>query len=239
VLPRAAGGRVDEEGPPGNPVRVLSANVLGGSVPAPRLVGLARRERADVLAVQELTPELDARLRRAFAHRVADPRADYTGTGIYSRFPLKRVPSPRGTEAAMSAAVAREPSGLRFTVVSVHPPPPVRSRLARWRRDLRALPPAARSGPPLVLAGDFNATLDHAELRRLLDTGYADAAAETGDGLATTWRTGRLLPPPVTIDHVLAERPVEARRVDVHDLPPSDHRAVLAELILRRPRGAP
>ena len=52
-------------------------------------------------------------------------------------------------------------------------------RCGRWRGDLRALPPATPDGPLRILAGDFNATLDHAELRRLLDTGYEDAAARS------------------------------------------------------------
>ena len=36
----------------------------------------------------------------------------------------------------------------------------------QWRADLRALPPATPDGRLRILAGDFNATLDHAELRR-------------------------------------------------------------------------
>ena len=31
-----------------------------------------------------------------------------------------------------------------------------------------------------ILAGDFNATLDHAELRRLIGRGYHDAAEQAG-----------------------------------------------------------
>ena len=71
--------------------------------------------------------------------------------------------------------------------------------------DLRALPPATPDGRLRILAGDFNATLDHAELRRILDTGYQDAAAQVGAGLHGTWPRDRAFPPPVTIDHVLAD----------------------------------
>jgi len=38
--------------------------------------------------------------------------------------------------------------------------------------------------------------------------------------------------PRVTIDHVLADRRVGVRRVDVRPLPGGDHRAVFAELVL-------
>ena len=103
-----------------------------------------------------------------------------------------------------------------------------------WRDDLRALPPATPRGDVRILAGDFNATLDHAELRRVLDRGYADAADTVGHGLRATWPSDRRFPPPVTIDHVLADERCGVRDLEVIDVPGSDHRAVLAELVLPR-----
>jgi endonuclease/exonuclease/phosphatase family metal-dependent hydrolase len=102
----------------------------------------------------------------------------------------------------------------------------------RWRRDLRALP-ASGSGPPRLLAGDFNATLDHAELRRLLDRGYRDAAEQAGVALRPTWPGDRaLIPTVVTIDHVLADRRIRVISVRTVAIPGSDHRGVLADLLL-------
>jgi endonuclease/exonuclease/phosphatase (EEP) superfamily protein YafD len=120
-------------------------------------------------------------------------------------------------------------------VAAVHPPPPIRRTMRFWRDDLRAMPPATPEGSLRILAGDFNATLDHAELRRLLDTGYADAADEVGAGLKGTWPRGRRFPPPVAIDHVLADTRIGVRRFEVHAITGTDHRAVLADLVL--PRG--
>jgi endonuclease/exonuclease/phosphatase (EEP) superfamily protein YafD len=120
-------------------------------------------------------------------------------------------------------------------VAAVHPPPPLRRALKWWRGDLRALPPATPDGPLRILAGDFNATLDHAELRRLLDTGYVDAAAEVGAGLKGTWPHGRRFPPPVAIDHVLVDSRAGVNAFSVHAISGTDHRAVFAELVL--PRG--
>jgi endonuclease/exonuclease/phosphatase family metal-dependent hydrolase len=97
---------------------------------------------------------------------------------------------------------------------------------------LRELPGAGAPRPLRVLLGDFNATLDHHELRRILDRGYADAADATGDGLRTTWPAGRRFPPEITIDHVLADRRIAPRDVTVHLVPRSDHRAVVAVLEL-------
>ena len=68
----------------------------------------------------------------------------------------------------------------------------------------------------------------------MVDSGYEDAAAETGTGLRATWPAGRRFPPPVTIDHVLADARCGVRSARVLDVPRSDHRAVLAELELPR-----
>ena len=97
-------------------------------------------------------------------------------------------------------------------------------------RDLRALPPAPPRGPLQLLAGDFNSTLDHHELRKLVDRGYRDAAEAVGAGFSPTWQGHRA--PPVTIDHVLVPERVGVLGVEVHELPRSDHRAVLGVLAL-------
>ncbi|MFC7715070.1 hypothetical protein [Nonomuraea recticatena] len=69
-------------------------------------------------------------------------------------------------------------------------------------------------------------------MRDLLGKGYIDAAEAVGKGLTPTWPHGRLLPPLITIDHVLADRRVGVARVEVRDVPRTDHRAVFAELRL-------
>jgi endonuclease/exonuclease/phosphatase family metal-dependent hydrolase len=82
-----------------------------------------------------------------------------------------------------------------------------------------------------VLAGDFNATLDHALFRSVLRLGYADAALQAGNALAPTWGpAGRLAL--ITIDHVLVDRRCAVLASSVHAVPGSDHRAVFAEVRL-------
>jgi endonuclease/exonuclease/phosphatase family metal-dependent hydrolase len=95
-------------------------------------------------------------------------------------------------------------------------------------------PHADPGGPARILLGDFNATLDHAELRDLVSHGYRDAAAAAGKGLVPTWGPyhGPRRYPPITIDHVLVDRRIGVREVRVHRIPGTDHRAVLAWLTL-------
>src|SRR5262249_4556627 len=73
---------------------------------------------------------------------------------------------------------------------------------------------------------------DHAALRRVIASGYRDAAADRGAGLAPTWPFQGWWAPWVTIDHVLVDRRVEVAACATRVLHGSDHRAVLAELLL-------
>jgi endonuclease/exonuclease/phosphatase (EEP) superfamily protein YafD len=240
VAPRALGGPSSPDGAPGPRLRVLTANLQLGEASAPGIVALVRSTRADVLALQELTPDAVQRLDAAGLGEVMpyfrlSARQGGDGTGVYSRLRLDDGDSPSGTTVVMIAARPRIPGAPPVEVTAVHSAAPTRVRVGEWRRDLRALPPAS-SSPLHILSGDFNATLDHDELRRVIGTGYVDAAAQVGEGLRATWPAGRRIPPPVTIDHVLADERIGVRAVAVHPIPGSDHRAVFAELQL--PKGS-
>jgi endonuclease/exonuclease/phosphatase (EEP) superfamily protein YafD len=230
VVPRALPRPSPAQGSTSAPqLRVLSANVLHGSVTPEHIVALVRRERVDLLSIQELTPRLAVLLYRAglndlLPHWVLEPRHGARGTGLYARLPLTRLAPIAGSVHVQARATLQLPGGRPVEVVAVHVAPPVPSRVAGWRDDLQALPPA--NGARL-LAGDFNATLDHRELRGLLDRGYRDAAAARGGGWRATWPARRRLPG-VAIDHVLVDETWAIDDYDVLSMPASDHRAVLA-----------
>jgi endonuclease/exonuclease/phosphatase family metal-dependent hydrolase len=121
-------------------------------------------------------------------------------------------------------------------VTAVHPPPPTSPGAVRdWRTDLGGMPASGGSAVRMLL-GDFNATLDHHQLRDLIDRGYRDAADAAGAGLTPTWSSDRfpLLPieVPLAIDHLLVDERIGISEVEVHELPGSDHRAVTGELFL-------
>jgi endonuclease/exonuclease/phosphatase (EEP) superfamily protein YafD len=220
-------------------LRVITANLLHGRGSAEAVVSLARRRSADVLFLQELTETAVSRLKQAgLTDLLAHEKTDFAlGRGLYARFPLAEGLRAGPAGAAQLTARLELPGGQRADLVCVHAPKPAGSRasVARWREELAALPPPAASpaDPPRVLAGDFNATVDHASLRRLLRLGHADAACQLGHGLIPTWGpepAGR--PALLTIDHVLVDPRCAVREVVVHPLPGSDHRAVYAEFRL-------
>ncbi|MFF5072009.1 endonuclease/exonuclease/phosphatase family protein [Micromonospora olivasterospora] len=226
----------------GPTLRLLTANLLAGAADAPALVDLVRARRVDVLAVQEFTPgaaaELDQLgLAALLPHRQLNPQVGTPGSGLYARFPLTDggVRLNRGGWGfSQTYGTVTPPGGPPVRVESAHPAAPYAvDQVGPWRTDLAAQPPATPDAGLRVLAGDFNATLDHAPLRALLATGYVDAADAVGAGLVGTWGPYDGDPiPPVTIDHVLVDRRIAVRTVAVCPLPGSDHRAVFAELRL-------
>jgi endonuclease/exonuclease/phosphatase (EEP) superfamily protein YafD len=235
VLPRAIGA--GEPAAAGPTLRVLTANLLFSRADPEHVVDLVRRNRVDVLGVQELNQDGVEALEQAglgavLPYHVLDPRWGPAGTGLYSRYPLRATAPVPGTEMAMPQAELTLPGGRVVALTAVHPPPPFsRPNLRTWKHDLGALPPASRRGLTRILIGDFNATLDHARLREVLARGYADVADRAGKGLVLTWGIAKY-GPPLTLDHIMVDKRVAVGRVDIYHLPGSDHRAVFAELRL-------
>jgi endonuclease/exonuclease/phosphatase (EEP) superfamily protein YafD len=236
VLPRAIGdGTVDPEGR--ETLTVLSANVYFGKADAEALVGLVERYDPDLLSLQELTPKFARALRRAGIDRrlpnaILETHSGASGGGLFSRLPIRKLGGRQPFFFRMPRAALQLPDGRLVRVVGVHPFPPGRGNDDLWSEALESLP-AAGDGPPWVLVGDFNATLDISELRDLLDRGYRDAGAVAGEGLVPTWpNADHDVPPVITIDHVLADSRLGIVDYGVDDLPDSDHRPVHAELVL-------
>ncbi|YCK40747.1 endonuclease/exonuclease/phosphatase family protein [Actinomadura sp. ATCC 39365] len=233
VLPRA----LPDPAPAGRgaPLRVLAANLLVGRADATDLAGLVRSLRPDVLTLQEFTPLAERRLeaaglRELLPYAVTRPAEGAGGSAVYARHPLAAGELIESGGFGQATAVLKHPGGARVEIVSVHPCAPKRmGRLPCWLAGLDRLP---RGGGRLrVLAGDFNATLDHLPLRELLAAGYRDAADAMGRGLSTTWGGWGPLPG-VAIDHVLAGDRMEVRDFRVLAPVGSDHRPVYAELLL-------
>jgi endonuclease/exonuclease/phosphatase (EEP) superfamily protein YafD len=240
LVPRAVADRPPPSAT-GVRLRVLSANIAGNPAAARAVLRQLKDWKPDIVSFLELPPQAVAAydaagIRSAFPHRVLRPLPGFTGTGLYSRLPLQRLPPPPGTRFGIAAARVGLPRAAPLEALSVHVPAPTSpGRTGHWRHDMRALPGARSPGPVRVLAGDFNATLDHAELRRVMDRGYRDAAERAGVALRPTWPAGRtLLPTLVTIDHVLADRRIRVLSARSVPISGSDHRGILAELLVPR-----
>lgn len=229
-------GKTTEAG--GTPVadlRVLTSNVKFGHG-TESLIGTIERQRPDLVFVQECEYGCSEALEKAFAddtypYRQAVEGAGSDGSVILSKYPLKGTAGVKGT-MGMPGAVA-DVKGHEVRLQLAHPMPPLPGQLGLWRSELGALRTyAAGAEGPTILAGDFNASQDHAVFRRILDTGLRDAARLAGESRTPTWpaRTSPALG--AQIDHVLVSRQFTSRKATFLDVKDSDHRAVLVELTL-------
>ncbi|HVT70406.1 MAG TPA: endonuclease/exonuclease/phosphatase family protein, partial [Trebonia sp.] len=218
-------------------LRVLTVNLFFGRADAEIVVARVRQLGADVLFLQELTEDAVTRLKQAgledlMPHSQLEIRGGSAGSGIYSRYPLGDGPAVPPIRMAQPTALVRLPSGDEVELVCVHPAPPAprqKGGAARWREELAALP--APGERPRVLAGDFNATLDHAAFRDVLRRGYDDAALVTGTALTRTWGIPERRPV-LTLDHVLVDRSCAVLACATYFVPRTDHRALFAEIQL-------
>ncbi|UJA19035.1 endonuclease/exonuclease/phosphatase family protein [Thermoleophilia bacterium SCSIO 60948] len=237
VVPRQVSGSSDVAG---MEVRVLSLNLEFGRADPRAVIDLIERERPDVVSLQEIDAPAAEALERGgidelLAHSERNVSAGAGGTAIWSTHPLEPLPgvAPAILDEPQARALIRLPGGARLDTTAVHVRPPVHaSWTPRWIDGLAALPPASRQPTTFsLLAGDFNATLDHAQLRDVIDRGYVDAADADGAGLAPTWPVGSVYPP-VTIDHLLVSERAGVSGYGTASVDGTDHRAVFATLTL-------
>ncbi|RZU33853.1 endonuclease/exonuclease/phosphatase family protein [Blastococcus saxobsidens] len=225
----------------GERLRVATVSLRKGLVAAEPVLELVRLYDVDLLAVQELTPEAERRLREAGLDRLLPHAAviparsgsvPSASGAVWSRLPLTACAAVPGEYEQPTVRVAAG-AGSAVELVSVHSAPPATgpSSVRAWTSDLAALP-APVPGVLRVLAGDFNATPDHGAWRSLLRRGYVDAARATGRGAEWTWRPLRLPLPRMALDHVLVDPRIAVAGCRFVPVRGSDHRSVVADLVL-------
>lgn len=227
----------DPGGPPLAVLRVLTSNVEFGRG-APALVPRIRDRRPDVVFIEECEftcqATLEADFATAYPYRQAVRAAGSHGSLVLSRYPLRPSAGVPGT-MGMPGALA-DVHGHAVRLQLAHPMPPLPGQVGLWRRELGRLRAfaAADPGTPTILAGDFNATQDHAAFRRILDTGLTDAAPLAGHDHAASWpaRTASVIG--AQIDHVLLSADFTATDARFLRVSGSDHRALVVDVTLHR-----
>ncbi len=122
--------------------------------------------------------------------------------------------------------------GVRL--VGVHTAPPVPGLMGAWRDDLRTVRAEASSAQePILLVGDFNATLRHGAMADL--SGIDDAASAMGK-VEGTWPVGMSPVLSAPIDHVLVSDSIDVVDFQTVRVGDGDHRAVYAELVISSTR---
>ncbi|WP_393097943.1 endonuclease/exonuclease/phosphatase family protein [Streptomyces sp. LN325] len=230
--------------PVGSPVaelRVLASNVQFGRG-TPALIAAVRRERPAIVFVEECEHVCSRALRDAFQradgpypYRESVEGAGSDGSVIMSRFPLTKAAGIRAT-MGMPGAVA-DVDGHPVRLQLAHPEPPLPGQVGLWRHELGELRAyaAADQATPTLIAGDFNASQDHAAFRHLLDTGLRDGSRLAGSPRTPSWPARTTPALGAQIDHVLGSEEFSATGAAFLTVAGSDHRALLVDLTLHQP----
>jgi len=196
----------------------------------------------DVLVLLEVTRDRLGELRSTGLTDVLPHAAGVEGDSNDQTIVLRRFrvassePVPGGAGHSLVVDLASDAGRVRL--VAAHPRPPYLTDV--WRSDhaqLLAALSAFAIGEPTIVAGDFNATLAHAPMRRILGLGYDDAVDQVGGGWSPTWpagghqrRFGIDVPAFAPIDHVLTSPGLVVTSARAFDVDGADHRAVLASV---------
>lgn len=235
----------ETRGPAG--LTVVSWNTLGGATGSAAIAKLALESDADILTLPETNRAtglevanlMKAAGRPMFLHTVAfDQISKARSTSVLTSVDLGgyHVDAKTGSTTTLPSVVLEPDNGQGPRIVAAHPVSPVPAELRNWNADLAWLSSAC-DAPNVIMAGDFNSTLDH--LTGLgVDSKHSlgrctDAAALTRNAAVGTWPTTlpALLGAP--IDHVMVTdgwRVTGMKVVQNLDNAGSDHRPIVVQL---------
>ena len=230
---------------------VLSWNTLGDSPGAAEIAKLALAEHADIVTLPETSAEAAAAAAQLMAQagspmhelhvsfdKIAKSRT--TSLLISAKLGSYRVDTGHGSTKTLPSVIAVPVNGDGPTIVAAHAVAPVPGEMANWRQGLDWLAERCRAGSDVIMAGDFNSTLDHyAGLGAQTATGEGDlgachdgARAESSAAVGT-WPTSLPAQLGAPIDHVMASQGwtfVGFRVIGSEDGAGSDHRPILAQV---------
>lgn len=230
-------------------IRVMTWNTAGAATDPHLIAQTAIAMRADVVALPETTIEAGEAVAIAmremgspmWAHHEAYPGWAANSTTLLISPDLGDYAVVESTSGETSntttvpSVVAMPVDGAGPTIVAAHALAPRPDDMTEWRDSLTWLADQCAS-ENVIMAGDFNATIDNMDRLGIADADLghcSDAATVTGTGGIGTWSTAwpRLLGTP--IDHVLATDawiPTGSVVVGSLDDSGSDHRPLVVQL---------
>ncbi|GAA3107119.1 endonuclease/exonuclease/phosphatase (EEP) superfamily protein YafD [Kribbella aluminosa] len=228
--PAPAGSRV---------LTIMVANVFGGGARATDVAQLIRDRKPDLVSLPEAQADVREKIRALL------PDQQYKG---YTDQPSSAAPSATSvlvSPALGGVAFASEP-GTTFgnivvtggnlgavRLIAYHGYPPLPDAVATWAHDLLKVREWCSQDPPTVIAGDYNATVDHAYLRSALGGYCRSVGPSVGGGLDGTWPADQPAVLRTQIDHVVVTRQFEPGTFTTYSIHGTDHRAVVATIALK------
>jgi endonuclease/exonuclease/phosphatase family metal-dependent hydrolase len=230
--------------------RILTWNVLWTNRDHPETAQFIRETAADVVFLQEVTPELEARLRldlaSLYSGMVFSSARSGRGYAILSRYPVignRHLANPQGGPPACWAEL-RTPAG-RLQVLNLHLTNP-RVLVGSWfdkiksyattagvrLKEVRNFCDALKTGVPAVVAGDLNSlgcepSITYLSRRARLTDAYR-AVHPTPSKADITWtaQSDPLSPMKARIDYVFVSRELVPLEAHTGHTTLSDHQPV-------------
>jgi endonuclease/exonuclease/phosphatase (EEP) superfamily protein YafD len=229
-------------------ITVLSWNTKGAAPGAADIAKLALAQHADVIALPETTQQVGVSI-AGIMKAAGRPmwvlsathgnvyRSHATTLLVSSALGSYKVADDVGDTSISSTVVAKADNGTSPTLIAVHAVSPKPQEMRNWRSDLNYLSTIC-TGSNLIMAGDFNATLDH--LRSLSTRsgadfgGCTDAGGAAGAAAVGSWPSNLPTMLGAQIDHVMYGSGWKIGSMHVitsEDAAGSDHRPIVATLV--------
>lgn len=222
---------------PSSPIRLklMLANVLGSNRNYEALTASVAESRADVVVLQEFTEAWRANveaLGARYPYSKLVPRPGGSGMALFSRYPLEAAEVLQLDASTHPAVLARlDVEGTTLTVLSMHPPTPVRADKFANRNEQFARAAALMRGAegPKLLVGDLNTTMWSPFFADLVESsGMRDA--RLGFGLRPSWPVPLPAPLQIPIDQCLVGEGVAVDGLRTGRRTGSDHRPLLVDV---------
>jgi endonuclease/exonuclease/phosphatase (EEP) superfamily protein YafD len=248
-----------EAGNPHPPLTVMTYNILGSHGFSDPVIEVIRSEKADIVFLQEITPDLalaiQTELTEFYPYQVLDPQPGVWGMGILSLYPLEETGIQLPLEwVGVPQVFNLDFDGTAVTLVNFHTFAYTFSSWEAVNANLRYRETqgqvladfAAQTSVPIIVAGDANAVDISQTYQNITSGDLRDAWKEAGFGLGATfpgstvptssrWKIGSWYVPQwmVRIDYIFVSPHwgVVSAKVAPFD-GVSDHRGVVAELVL-------
>jgi endonuclease/exonuclease/phosphatase (EEP) superfamily protein YafD len=228
--PAPAGSRV---------LTIMVANVLGGGARAADVARVIRDRRPDLVSLPEaqvdVREEIRAQLQdQQYKGYTAQPStAVESATSVLVSSSLGNVSFASEAGTTFGNVVVTGGNLGEVRLIAYHGFPPLTDSVTTWKSDLLHVRHWCTEAAPTIVAGDFNATLDHADFRSALG-GYCRSIGPTvGDGLRGTWPADQPALLRTQIDHVVVTRQFEPGGFATYPIQGTDHRAVVATAALK------
>jgi endonuclease/exonuclease/phosphatase (EEP) superfamily protein YafD len=219
----------------------MVANVLGGGADPAAVAKVIQQRKPDLVSLPEaqvgIREEIQAHLKglvyNGYTQQSDESAVSATSVLVSSSLGAVRF-STDDTATNFGHIVITGGRLGDLRLIAYHGYPPLPDEVTRWKQDLDVLKGWCAHDPPTIVAGDFNATTDHADFRRALGPNCRSVAPSVGAGLQGTWPSDRPALARTQIDHVVVTRGLQPGRFTTYKIVGSDHRAVVATVAVPR-----